>query len=98
VTVSDQLKKNNEIDNIWGMDYLYELSSFLLSTSSCWEYAKIVKDKSVLRNILKVSQKNNRRCLSSKRYRRSFGWNRKENIWTYTTKDLRFNDENIWHS
>lgn len=57
LTVADQLTKNNEIDLIWGTDYLYELSSFLISTSSCWEYSKIVKDKAVLRNILKVSQK-----------------------------------------
>lgn len=57
VTVADQLTKNNEIDLIWWIDYLYDLSSFLMSTSSCWEYSKIVKDKSTLRNILKVSQK-----------------------------------------
>lgn len=57
VTVADQLTKSNEIDLIWWLDYLYELSSFLMSTSSCGEYSKIVKDKSVLRNILKVSQK-----------------------------------------
>ncbi len=35
---------------------MYELSTFLLSASSCAEYAKIVKEKSVLRGILKVSQ------------------------------------------
>lgn len=57
VTVADQLTKNNEIDPIWWIDYLYELSSFLISTSPCGEYSKIVKDKSVLRNILKVSQR-----------------------------------------
>ncbi|MFZ2150566.1 MAG: replicative DNA helicase [Candidatus Absconditicoccaceae bacterium] len=57
VTVADQLTKNNEIDLIGGIDYLYDLSSFLMSTSSCGEYSKIVKDKSTLRNILKVSQK-----------------------------------------
>lgn len=57
VTVADQLTKNNEIDLIWWIDYLYDLSSFLMSTSSCGEYSKIVKDKSTLRNILKVSQK-----------------------------------------
>ncbi len=57
VTVADQLTKNNEIDLIWWIDYLFNLSSFLMSTSSCWEYSKIVKDKSTLRNILKVSQK-----------------------------------------
>ncbi len=57
VTLADQLTKDTVLDTIWGTDYLYELSSFLLSTSSCAEYVKIVKEKSVLRNILKTSQK-----------------------------------------
>ena len=57
VTLADQLTKDAVLDTIGGTDYLYELSSFLLSTSSCPEYVKIVKEKSVLRNILKTSQK-----------------------------------------
>ncbi len=57
VTLADQLTKDAVLDAIWGTDYLYELSSVLLSTSSCPEYVKIVKEKSVLRNILKTSQK-----------------------------------------
>ncbi len=57
VTLADQLTKDAVLDTIGGTDYLYELSSFLLSTSSCAEYVKIVKEKSVLRNILKTSQK-----------------------------------------
>lgn len=56
VTVWDQLMKDWNLDSIWGLDYLYELSTFLLSTSWCGDYSKIVKDKSVLRSILKVSQ------------------------------------------
>ena len=57
VTLADQLSKDTYLDAVWGTDYLYELSSFLLSTSSCPEYVKIVKEKSVLRNVLKTSQK-----------------------------------------
>jgi len=57
VTVADQLHKNWFLDTIGWNDYLYELSSFLLSTSSCFEYVKMVKEKSILRNILKTSQK-----------------------------------------
>lgn len=56
VTLTDQLQKNNTLDSIGGTDYLYDVSSFLLSTSTCSEYARIVKEKAVLRNILKVSQ------------------------------------------
>ena len=57
VTLADQLSKDTVLDAIGGTDYLYELSSFLLSTTSCAEYVKIVKEKSILRNILKTSQK-----------------------------------------
>lgn len=57
LTVADQLGKKDMLDTVGGTDYLYELSSFLMSTSSCPEYVKIVKEKSVLRNILKTSQK-----------------------------------------
>lgn len=56
VTLADQLWKDGVLDSLWGTDYLYELSTFLLSPSWCAEYAKIVKEKSVLRGILKVSQ------------------------------------------
>jgi len=56
VTVSDQLTKKKEIDNIWWMQYLYDISLFLPTSVWVWDYAKIVKEKSVLRQILKVSQ------------------------------------------
>ena len=56
VTVSDQLSKNWNLEVVWWIDYLYELSAFLISTSPCVEYSKIVKEKSLLRQILKVCQ------------------------------------------
>ncbi len=56
VTVWDQLTKNGNLDIIGGTDYLYDISLYLISPSICWEYWKIVKEKSVLRSILKVSQ------------------------------------------
>lgn len=56
VTVGNQLTKDGNFDNAGGLDYLYELSTFLLTTSGCGDYSKIVKDQSILRNILKVSQ------------------------------------------
>ena len=56
VTVSDQLSKNWNLENVWWIDYLYELSAFLISTSPCVEYSKIVKEKSLLRQVLKVCQ------------------------------------------
>ena len=56
VTVSDQLSKNWNLDVIGGVDYLYDLSSFLFSTQQCSEYSKIVREKSLLRQVLKVCQ------------------------------------------
>jgi len=56
VTVSDQLSKNWNLEIVWWIDYLYELSAFLISTSPCVEYSKIVKEKSLLRQVLKVCQ------------------------------------------
>ena len=56
VTVSDQLSINGNLESVWWIDYLYELSAFLISTSPCVEYSKIVKEKSLLRQVLKVCQ------------------------------------------
>jgi len=57
LTVADQLGRDDKLDTIGGTDYLYEISSFLLSFTGADEYAKIVKEKSILRNILKTCQK-----------------------------------------
>lgn len=56
ITLSDQLGKNGTLDIVGGQDYLYELSIFVMTTATAWEYAKIVKEKGVLRNILKATQ------------------------------------------
>lgn len=56
ITLADQLTKNGSLDIIWGKTYLYELSVYLMTTAPCAEYAQIVKEKSILRRILKVSQ------------------------------------------
>jgi len=56
VTVGDELSKKDVLDNMGGINYLYDLSSFLLSTSACGEYAQIVKEKSILRKVLWVCQ------------------------------------------
>jgi len=38
------------------MDYLYEIASYVITTANAMDYAKIVKEKAVLRNILRVCQ------------------------------------------
>lgn len=56
VTLSDQLSKNGNLDFVGGVNYLYDLSTFLFSTQPCAEYSKIVKEKSLLRQVLKTCQ------------------------------------------
>lgn len=56
ITLSDQLAKDGNLDIVWGQDYLYELSIFVMTTAIAGEYAKIVKEKAILRNILKACQ------------------------------------------
>jgi len=58
VTLSNELQKWwDNLDLIGGMDYLYDIGSYVITATWASEYGKIVKEKSVLRNILKTCQK-----------------------------------------
>ena len=56
ITLTDQLSKRGFLDLVGGQDYLYEISIFVMTTATSGEYAKIVKEKAVLRSILKACQ------------------------------------------
>lgn len=56
VTLSNQLTKGDHLDVIGWLDYLYDIASFVITTAMVHDYAKIVKEKSILRNILKTCQ------------------------------------------
>lgn len=56
ITLSNQLTKGDNLELVGGMDYLYEIASFALTPTIASEYGKIVKEKSVLRNILTTCQ------------------------------------------
>lgn len=56
VTLSNQLGKGDNLDVIGGVDYLYDIASFVITTAMVHDYAKIVKEKAILRNILKTCQ------------------------------------------
>ena len=56
ITLSDYLTKKKELGNIWWIEYLYDISLFSQTATWASDYAKIVKEKSVLRQILKISQ------------------------------------------
>lgn len=57
VTVADKIKKMWELDNIGWIEYLYEISAFIFTAANAQQHGKIVKEKSILRTILKSAQK-----------------------------------------
>ena len=53
LTISEYLDDRKLLENIGGNAYLMETSESVYSTSNIWEYAQIVKAKSVLRKLIK---------------------------------------------
>lgn len=53
VTVTEQLKVNNKLDAVGGIDYLKRLSTSVPTTQHVKHYAEIIKEKSVLRSLIK---------------------------------------------
>jgi len=68
ITVGDVLTKKWTLELVWGTDYLYELSTFAISPTVASDYSKIVKEKSTLRQILKVCQNTIWEVYSDKEY------------------------------
>jgi replicative DNA helicase len=57
LTVTDQMAKDKTLDQSGGEDYVYSLPSYLVNIGACGDYAQIVKEKSILRQILKTCTK-----------------------------------------
>jgi len=55
VTLSEELKRRGNLDNIGGITYLANLSSGVATTSNISYYCKIVEEKSILRKLIKSS-------------------------------------------
>ena len=55
VTLTDDLRKRGYLDDIGGVTYLTSLSTIVPTTSNVKYYADIVKEKSVLRQLIKAS-------------------------------------------
>ena len=53
ITVKDKLDGKGLLDKVWWITYLTELTEIVPTTANIFEYAQIVKNKSVLRNLLK---------------------------------------------
>ena len=55
ITLIEELRKEGHLDSIGGISYLTSLSTIVPTTSNVKYYANIVKEKSVLRKLIKVS-------------------------------------------
>lgn len=55
ITLTEELKKQDALENIGGISYITSLSTIVPTTTNVKYYADIVKEKSVLRKLIKVS-------------------------------------------
>ena len=54
ITVKDKLKDKWLLDKIWWITYLTELTEIVPTSANIYEYAMIVKNKAVLRKLIKT--------------------------------------------
>lgn len=66
LTVAEELKKENQLEKIGGLPYLNFLPDTARFLSSAEEYAKIVHEKSMLRQLLYVSEEIRAACFEQK--------------------------------
>lgn len=55
ITLTEELKKQGYLDDVGGISYITSLSTIVPTTSNVKYYADIVKEKSVLRQLIKAS-------------------------------------------
>lgn len=55
ITLIEELRKESYLDNVGGISYLTSLSTIVPTTSNVKYYANIVKEKSVMRQLIKAS-------------------------------------------
>ena len=56
ITLSDFLKGKNELEAVGGTSYLASLADYAFTTANVESYAKIVREKSLLRKLLAISR------------------------------------------
>lgn len=64
VTLKQHLIQRGTFESIGGMDFIIEVANFVPTTKNLKHYAKIVKDNSVLRSLIKVSETTAEKCYS----------------------------------
>ncbi len=62
LTVSNLLRDKNKLDNIGGSTYLATLTSIVPVTANISSYAKIIREKSILRRLIEVNSDIAARC------------------------------------
>ncbi len=62
ITVSNLLKDQNNLENAGGVAYLATLTSIVPATANLFHYAKIIRQKAVLRNLISVNTDIASRC------------------------------------
>ena len=62
VTVTESLRQKDALDKCGGMGYLATLANMVPTTSGIRHYANIVKDKALLRRLIRVTDEINIRC------------------------------------
>jgi len=55
VTLTEELKKRGELDGVGGAAYLTELTAAVPTAANVQHYARIVKEKSILRNLINTA-------------------------------------------
>ena len=56
LTITDELNKDNQVENVGGMAYLTELASTVPVAGNALYYARIVREKSIRRNMIDTLQ------------------------------------------
>jgi replicative DNA helicase len=62
VTVTEALRQKEALDKCGGMSYLASLANLVPTTAGIRHYAKIIKDKALLRRLIRVTDEINLRC------------------------------------
>ena len=65
VTVSEELKRHDQLEGVGGVSYLTQLTTTVTTSAHVEHYAQIVKEKSILRGLIQNSTEIVQRCFES---------------------------------
>jgi len=62
ITVTDRLKARGTLDKVGGIEFLSSMAAYVPSISNARNYARIVRDKALLRSLIKVASDMSEQC------------------------------------